>query len=164
VALDTTQVTPRAIDSFDGPWRFLSNFHPAVVHLDGVAFPTVEHAFQAAKTVDSVEREMVRSASTPGRAKRAGRKVTLRPGWDDIRVEVMAALVAEKFRHPHLADALLATGEAVLVEGNHWGDTFWGVSGGQGTNHLGRILTEVRAGLRCNTWVFIPENDREEPR
>ena len=67
---DNTVVPPSdAIRGFTGRWRGLSNFEPAWVYFDGKAYPTVEHAFQAAKTFDPVEREGIRSARTPGRGK-----------------------------------------------------------------------------------------------
>jgi predicted NAD-dependent protein-ADP-ribosyltransferase YbiA (DUF1768 family) len=43
---------------------------------------------------------------------------------------------------------LLETGDAELIEGNDWGDTFWGVCGGKGNNFLGKLLMEVRKELR----------------
>ena len=60
----------------------------------------------------------------------------------------MVACVRMKFTDPALAAKLLATGEATLVEGNHWGDTFWGVCDGEGRNQLGEILMTVREELR----------------
>lgn len=135
------------IDRFDGPWRFLSNFEPAPVTFDGIVYPTVEHAYQAAKTLDEAERARIAAAETPGRAKRLGRTVTMRADWDAVKVAVMADLVAQKFIHPHLAAALAATRPARLAEGNTWGDRFWGVCDGEGRNELGRILEAVRAQL-----------------
>lgn len=44
------------IDSFNGKYRFLSNFYPVKVKLDGVTYDSVEHAYQAAKTIDKEER------------------------------------------------------------------------------------------------------------
>jgi ribA/ribD-fused uncharacterized protein len=136
------------ITSFSGPNRFLSNFWPAIVHLDGVDYPTVEHAYVAAKTLDTIKRAEVHRAATPGEAKRIGRKLQLRPDWDDVKVQVMADLLRQKFAHPALRDMLLATGNAELIEGNTWGDRFWGQCPvGVGENHLGRLLMELRAGL-----------------
>lgn len=143
--------TPAArapVERFAGELAFLSNFHRCAIELDGADYPSLEHAFQAAKTADPRERERIRRAPTPGQAKRLGRSATLRPGWDRERVQVMRALVLQKFtRHPELKERLLATGGRELVEGNDWGDRFWGVCGGQGENRLGRILMEVRAYL-----------------
>lgn len=78
-----------------------------------------------------------------------GRGVWLRPGWEETKEEVMKVLLVQKFtRHLDLAQALLSTGEVELVEGNDWGDVYWGVCRGQGRNRLGHRLMEVRALLR----------------
>lgn len=135
------------IDRFDGEYRFLSNFYPANVTFEDMSFPSVEHAYVAAKTLDRNERVRICYLTT-GAAKRYGRTLKLRPDWEDIKIEVMGNLVLQKFtRHPHLKKMLLATGDQELVEGNHWGDTFWGVCKGKGQNVLGRILMLVRAEL-----------------
>lgn len=139
---------PAPIDRFAGEFAFLSSFYPCEVALGGVAYPSVEHAFQAAKTDDRGERKRIRRAPTPGQAKRLGRRLTLRPGWECERVQVMRVLVLQKFaRHAELRERLLATRGRELVEGNDWGDRFWGVCGGAGQNRLGHILMEVRAYL-----------------
>ena len=49
-----------------------------------------------------------------------------------------------KFLNPDLREKLVATGDAELIEGNHWNDTCWGVCKGIGQNNLGKILMEVR--------------------
>ena len=87
-------------------------------------------------------------AGNPGQAKRIGRRIELRPGWDDVRDEIMLDLIRIKFYLPSLATKLLATGDAELVEGNYWGDTYWGVSRGRGENRLGQILMQVRDEIR----------------
>lgn len=136
------------IDKFNGPYRFLSNFWPCNVTLDGVKYTSTEHAYQAAKTVNPAEREMVRIQSTSGKAKKAGKRVTLRADWDDVRVEIMRDLVMQKFEQQPLKQLLLATENEELVEGNHWGDTFWGVCNGIGENRLGKILMGVRQMIK----------------
>ena len=137
------------IGQFFGAFRFLSNFFPAFVFYDGDLYPSVEHAYQAAKTADSHARLFIRSKATASDAKRAGQQVELRNGWDGMKIEVMEALVRDKFqRNPHLALRLLQTGERELIEGNHWGDTFWGTVNGIGENHLGKILMKVRNELQ----------------
>lgn len=142
------------IKQFDGEFRFLSNFYPSVVTLDGVWYPTVEHAFQAAKTLDFHRRWEISKLATPGMAKRAGRQVVLRPDWEqlvgDFQVKqlVMKELTFQKYaRNPRLRHQLLATGNAELIEGNTWGDTYWGVCRGEGRNELGKILMHVRGAL-----------------
>lgn len=144
-----TSGTPPDISSFDGPHRFLSNFWVCPLECGGHSWRSVEHAYQAMKTSDPEERRRIRELATPGQAKRAGQRVAIRPGWDEVKVEVMRHLVRAKFRqNSELAAKLLATGDAHLEEGNHWGDRFWGVCDDTGLNWLGRILMEVREELR----------------
>lgn len=136
------------IESFQGQYRFLSNFYPAAVELDGLLYRSVEHAYQAAKTNDKAERDRIRSCEKPWQAKRLGRTVTLRGDWEEIKLDVMFRLLRDKFSQSHLRDLLMATGDARLIEGNDWGDTFWGVAWGRGHNHLGKLLMQVRDELR----------------
>lgn len=141
-----------AITSFSGRYHFLSNFSASPIRFDGATYPTVEHAFQAAKTEDREARHKIARAATPGIAKRLGRSVELRPGWDDIRDLVMLRLLRLKFSDPELAEKLDATGDKVLIEGNHWHDTYWGAvwSDGmwRGKNTLGKLLMQIREELR----------------
>ena len=139
------------IIAVSGQYRFLSNFYPA---LDS----TVEHHFQAAKAADPQEAEWVMAASTPGEAKRRGRRVTKRSDWDEVRISVMRHLLRKKFEAPILRSQLLGTGDRMLIEGNTWGDKFWGAVFEQppghpqslivGENHLGKLLMEIRSELR----------------
>jgi ribA/ribD-fused uncharacterized protein len=136
------------IKGFSGPYRFLSNFYPAVVQLDGMYFPTVEHAYQAAKFEDVAIRRSVQVLPTPGKAKHFGGSGLIRTDWSKIRFEIMQDLVIQKFSAPEFSKMLLSTGDKYLEESNHWGDTFWGKSGGIGENKLGQILMEIRKMLR----------------
>lgn len=132
---------------FKGQYDFLSNFYPAVVRLDHNEYPTVEHAYQAAKTLDSKERRLIRVAPTPGTAKRLGRKATIRKDWKDIKIDIMDDLCWQKFEDPTLQAKLLAI-NGQIIEGNYWGDTFWGVCKGVGRNELGKILMNIRNEIR----------------
>ena len=139
------------ITSFHGSNRFLSNFWPCNIVLDGEYYWTVEHAYQAAKTLELDDRKRVQKASTPGQAKALGRHLVMRIEWDVIKLRVMTDLVWQKFsNNPDLRKKLLDTKSARLVEGNTWGDTFWGVCNGVGENHLGDILMRTRTMLRSN--------------
>ena len=139
----------KTIDRFTGEYRWLSNFWPTIVWYNGEMYGSVEHAYQAAKTLDTADRAWIRSLSSPWAAKRAGRSVVLRKDWETYRLAIMYELVRHKFEDDDgLRAKLLATGDAELVEGNHWGDTFWGVCGGKGRNELGKILMRVRGELR----------------
>ena len=137
------------IECFEsGPHRFMSNFWPATVNLDGIDYVTVEHAYQAAKSLDPDKREIVRDMPSPAAAKRAGRRLKSRTDWDAVKVDVMRALLQQKFAYgTALRRQLDATAPATLEEGNTWGDTFWGVCGGRGRNMLGKLLMEIRDGV-----------------
>lgn len=129
-------------------YKWLSNFWLADVEYDGVVYPSTEHAYQAAKTKILEQREEIRSAKTCSQAKRLGQTVTMRADWEDIKIGVMHDLVRQKFtKHPALKEKLILTGRHHLVEGNTWKDKFWGVCDGEGENHLGRILMDVRAEI-----------------
>lgn len=134
------------IDSFKGEYEFLSNFYPATVSYEGDMYPSVEHAFQAAKTLDPQMRLKIRLSNAAG-AKKLGRQLDLRSDWETIKLDVMRELLKAKFSDPELRAKLKATGRESLVEGNWWGDTFWGVCRGQGENHLGVLLMEIRDSL-----------------
>lgn len=137
------------INSFTDRYDYLSNFHKSVFAYGGQKWPTVEHAFQAYKTTDVDEFLSIWAATTPGIAKRKGRTVTLRDDWEEIKIPLMTALVRRKFAsNNNLTNALISTGDQALIEGNTWGDTFWGVCNGVGENHLGIILMHVREELK----------------
>jgi ribA/ribD-fused uncharacterized protein len=141
--------TPAKIGEFQGKYRFLSNFYPAVVVFEGITYPHVEGAYQSAKTTDMSERRRIAAIADPAEAKRAGRALKYRPDWEQVKFDVMETCVRYKFtHHPELREKLLATGNATLEEGNNWGDRIWGVVDGQGENRLGKILMKVRDELR----------------
>lgn len=144
------------ITSFSGKYRWLSNFWPCPVEFQGVMYPTVEHAYQAAKTLDPKQRLDIQRIPRPGDAKRHGRSVTLREDWEQVKVGIMKYLLREKFNNPagrnsDMKALLISTGDAMLIEGNHWGDIFWGVCRGKGENVLGRLLMEIREEVTSET-------------
>lgn len=133
---------------FRGNHSFLSNFEPAPVVFEGYEYPTVEHAYQAAKFPIGHARTAIAGMLTPGQAKRAGRKLgPIRDDWEDIKVDVMERLLRQKFQIPELREQLLAPEGFYLEETNTWGDTFWGVCNGKGKNILGLLLMKIREEL-----------------
>lgn len=136
------------ISSFTMEYSFLSNFYPCLIEFDGDIYPSLEHAYQAAKTNDPNERKKIREEKQVRRAKQIGRHVTIREDWEQIKVEVMRDLLKKKFENPQLRKLLLDTYPHDLVEGNNWGDTFWGVCRGHGKNMLGVLLIQLRSKLR----------------
>lgn len=152
------------ISYFIGSHRFLSNFYPCVVRYDGRLWASAEHAYHAAKTFNSVSKDYIRKADTAARAKNIGAGVLLRADWEDVKLDIMRDILAAKFhleekatRHGHamgtLAEMLIATDPAHLMEGNHWHDSFWGCvpdgkGGWSGKNWLGKLLMDRRKQLK----------------
>ena len=132
------------ITAFTGDYRWLSNFYSCSVELDGEVYSSVEHAYQAAKTLNLEDRAIIRHAPTAAIAKKLGRKIDIRPDWDKLKVSIMEYLLIQKFNDTNLKQKLLNTGDAQLIEGNYWGDIFWGVCRGVGENNLGKLLMNIR--------------------
>ena len=113
---------------------------------------SAENAYQSEKTHDQSYKRRILKAVTPIVAKRLGRRAKLRGDWDNVKLEIMLEVVREKFEQiPRLAEELMKTAGHNLIEGNDWGDDFWGmikVNGEwKGENHLGKILMVVRNEL-----------------
>jgi ribA/ribD-fused uncharacterized protein len=160
------------ITEFRGEYRFLSNFYELPVfyqHPDmqgAIWWPTAEHAFQASKSSQPSEVKRILEAGSPRDAKQLGRQATCRDDWEQMKKRVMFSVLLAKFAPDYidlsthqLAAQLVATAPHVLVEGNTWGDDYWGaVPGMQGNvtlsqhwtpdlaghNYLGRLLMAVR--------------------
>lgn len=147
------------IDSFTRDYFFLSNFYNVYLEYEGIIYCSTEAAFQAAKSLDISEKMRIARMS-PSDAKKAGRKVQLRPDWEEIKDKVMYDVCYEKFTNNdalHLKERLLKTGKEELVEGNTWHDNYWGnctcekCKNIAGQNKLGKILMEIRKELLKNS-------------
>jgi len=146
----------KVIDQFIGEYRFLSNFWEV---------GRSEQRYQAAKCKlgDPLKGEIL--ASSSGKSRRLGRKIELREDWDNVKLAVMMKCLRDKFHwtrvpgtkeDPYhlLAQQLVDTGDAILIEGNTWHDNFWGNCQcgrdeclGTGKNWLGRLLMLRRSEL-----------------
>lgn len=136
----------KPITRFRLAYDFLSNFYPVLITLDGLDYLSAEAAYQAYKCESREDRRAFARISAD-EAKRLGRKIAIRPDWDVVKLDVMRRVVRAKFeQHPNLAYSLLETDDAQLIEGNSWHDVYWGVDvrTGEGENHLGRILMDLR--------------------
>ncbi|WP_051969745.1 NADAR family protein [Kitasatospora azatica] len=129
----------------------LRNEYPAPLLVDGVRYPTVAHAYWALSTTDPEQRAAIRAAEDIFVARRAAEQAPRRPGWEQGRTAVMARLLRAKFaQHPELAPVLTATGDAALRYTDADSPQFWGQSGAQGRNWMGRLLELVRAELAAD--------------
>lgn len=161
----TSDVEADIIDGFDGRNRWLSNFSPSPLVWEGHTFATAEAAFAAGKTLDLVLRAKIAAEQDPGRAKKLGRQVALRPEWDShYRYVVMAEVLEAKFTDPALRAQLIATGDCLLIERNDWHDDVWGDCScvkhrsKPGNNMLGRLLMQLRsrlAGASDHSWSRV---------
>jgi len=157
------------ITEFKGEYAGLSNMHMLKVPLEtpeGFFVPTSEHAYMVERFEDPEIRQKVAEARgswdnpSPKAHGEASKRIAYefielgaqRLNWDNVKLGVMETVVRQKFiKNLELAEVLLATGDEELVEGNAWGDKFWGVSPavtGEGQNHLGKIIMQVRNELR----------------
>ena len=146
------------IDKFEGEYAFLSNFYssPIVFNAEGdtkIIAETVEHYFQASKTLDLKEALNILAAPTPGVSKRLGRKCRLRSDWEKIKDAVMRDALIKKFEDAKLREKLIATGDEYLKEGNWWHDNYWGSCScdrcnDHGQNRLGLLLMEIREKIK----------------
>jgi N-glycosidase YbiA len=148
---------------------FLSHFYPSPIVLDGEQWPTTEHYYQAQKSLDPAYRRAIRACETPGEAKKCAITQTKNPDsttnlrswfalkdreprvdWFEVKRDIMCRADLAKYeQNPHLAELLLACGNAEIVEDSS-SDSFWGIGrDGDGENWAGRIIEEVRAHLRA---------------
>lgn len=137
------------IDKFEGRYAFLSNFFECNVF----GYRTLEHAYQASKCLYPQEALEIAQCHTPGQAKRLGRTVCMHPRFEENKLDIMEGLIKVKFStmNEALMLALVTTGDEQLVEGNTWGDEFWGFDTRTqyGLNHLGILLMARRSKLQA---------------
>lgn len=151
------------IDDFSGSYRFLSNFYFSPISFRNYSFKTVEHAYQAMKfDRPDIWKMFAEEIETPALAKKISKELTGRIRfWDLLKDDFMFKLLRLKFspyntQNNHLWKKLMATEDAVLVEGNTWGDFYWGVCDGRGENKLGNMLMDIRASLRSSQLYWEP--------
>lgn len=140
------------IEYFQGSYAFLSNFYPCKMIYKGLTMPTLEHCYVMHKAaVNNADLAIKLKVMTPGQVKKWGRTVPMIEHWDELRFHIMSNLIREKFsdQNVDLKIKLIETGDSLLVEGNTWGDRYWGQSPiGKGENNLGKILMKHRDKLQ----------------
>lgn len=139
----------KKITEFVEEFSWLSNFTPVKIMFDGDEYPSVEHAYMSAKSHDEGWKEFCQNTKNPGSVKRASRKIKLREGWDDIKFDIMLRCLEKKFIQEPFKSKLIETGDAYIMEGNWWKDTYWGIDlkSGEGNNYLGKLIMGIRTDL-----------------
>lgn len=139
---------------------FYIYFSPYTAHaisIDGVVFPTVEHAYQCARYTDSKIIEEIRTAASPVKAWEISSryKQFQIPEFkkDEYKLQVMKKLMQLKAeQHEDVRKVLLDSGNRRIVKhivSGPPGDGFWDDGeDGKGLNHTGRMWMEIREELR----------------
>ena len=135
-----------------GEYGFLSNLFKRPVVFEGREFPCSESAYQFGKPRDEKVAEWLVSAPKPHLCAAAAHSLfvfDVKEDWNKNKVERMRGVLRAKFsQHRDLAEKLLATGDADLIEESNM-DAFWGIGKkGNGRNMLGMLLMEIREELK----------------
>ena len=156
---------PREINwdnvEFQGDKRYLSNMYPAEIYMDpslsqmfpmftfdNYIYTASENLYQALKSNLFQHRKLFAEVGAKY-SKNLGKKLEIRSDWEDVKIEAMRLCLMLKFdQHPDLAEKLIATRDEYLEERNDWNDTYWGTYLGEGENHLGKLLMEIRTLLQ----------------
>ncbi len=141
-----------AIPYYETSYFAFHNFSAHAIEIDGVIYPTAEHAFHALKFDNDELRQKIIDCASPIAAYKLGKelKPQRRSDWDEVKVEVLTNIIRHKaHQNPDVKEALLASGDERIVEVNP-NDDFWGDGpDGNGLNHTGEILMKIRDELRA---------------
>lgn len=150
------------IDRFYGQYLWLSNFAVCKIQYEGYVYWSTQAAYQAQKfNGTAIQKDRIKKIFgkiQPNEAKMLGSVIPLRQDWQEVRLGIMKELLKLKFNQQPFKTQLLKTGDKQLVQGNYWHDTFFGKCEcskheGQGQNHLGKIIMQIRQELQ-NQLVF----------
>ena len=122
----------------------LRNDYPSEIVISNISYPTLEHAYQAMKFVDTEIQKQIANSKTVREARKIGVSSKIRDNWDSIKLSVMNMLLRKKFSEdPILTDRLIKTGVAPIIMNGY--DSFWGTGkDGLGENNFGKALADVR--------------------
>lgn len=139
------------IKEFQGQYRWLSNFAPVSIIIDGIEYPSVEHAYMSAKSNDLEWKKFCSDKNnTPGQVKKNSRGIKLRIDWENIKLSIMEDCLKQKYSQEPYMTKLIDTGDEYIQEGNRWNDKFWGVclKTNTGENNLGKLIMKIRDNLK----------------
>ncbi len=136
---------------------YFSPYTSHSIYIDGVIFPTVEHAYQCARYTDSNIIEEIRKAASPVKAWEVSSKnkqfQIQEFKNDEYKISVMKKLMQMKVdQHEDVRKTLIDSGDLKIVK--HIvtyppGDGFWDDGeDGTGSNHTGRLWMEIRDEIR----------------
>ena len=114
-------------------------------------FPTAEHLYQALKYIDKPEvMRIISNLQSPVDAKRIGKEIPANSEYlkEDYRLSTMKTVMDLKYKIPLFRAYLLSTKDQEIIHDVYHNDTFFGKANGNGLNHLGIILMEIREKLK----------------
>lgn len=142
--------------------KFYIFFSPYTAHaleMDGLVFPTLEHAYQCKRYTDQKIIEEIRGAYSPVKAWEISQKYKHLqiPEFknEEYKLKVMKDLMRLKAeQHEEIRKALIDSGDMKIVK--HIvtyppGDGFWDDGeDGKGLNHIGVMWMEIRDEINSN--------------
>ena len=146
-----------SITEFRGVYEFLSNEFETPVGLEGGVYPSVAHAFQAARSSDKDLRAQIAKVDI-FQLYSLSETIENPSDWTRVRVKVMERLIRDKFmRSKELQRRLLDTGTRPIVntyeDTNQPSNLFWGVVQSKGQNQVGALLMQLRKDLETGREV-----------
>jgi ribA/ribD-fused uncharacterized protein len=143
-------------DLIIGNIQWLRNDYYKDLEIGGIIYPTLEHAYQAAKAKDRNVKNKIRCAPTIREARKIGKETIQIDMFD--REEVMTMLLRKKFADKELGKLLADTGNQPIVMEGH--DDFWGTGKDSfGQNVLGIILESIRGEIQFLLGINPEEDD-----
>lgn len=135
---------------FRGNYNWLSNFYPVKIKLKDIVYPSVENAYQSMKNNNIYWKHYCRDNS-PKDVKIKSKTIKIRKNWDNIKIKCMEFCLIQKYQQEPFKTLLKKTKNENILEGNDWGDSFWGVdltvNPNYGENNLGRLIMDIRKKL-----------------
>jgi ribA/ribD-fused uncharacterized protein len=138
---------------------YFSPYTGHAIEIDGVVYPTVEHAYQCARYTDKNIIEEIRNAKSAVLAWEVSTKYKHLqiPEFKDEKhkLKVMKELMRQKaLQHADVRNALVDSGDLKIIK--HIvtpppGDGFWDDGeDGNGLNHIGKMWMEIREEFKNN--------------
>jgi len=116
-----------------GPYKCLGNSYSSTIIVEGITYPSVEHAIQASKVSDRAIKFQISKASL-AEVRNLLEDIWIRPNWNDVKYATLHQLVKLKFEsNKELAKVLMGTGTQLL--------------GNKNEAELGSILMKVRSEI-----------------
>lgn len=106
------------INKFRGEYNWLSNFASCKVVYKGINYPSIENAYQSAKS-DDIKWKKFCSTHNAIIVKKCSHKIPLIESWNKIKLSIMEELLRQKFIfNDYYKKKLIETKDEYIEEGN----------------------------------------------